>query len=49
MGFKMSVVVSYWVPLKAMGNFIFQLKNSLNFPGGRYFTMKLVVGCWVAE
>ena len=44
----MSVVMSYWFPLKAMGIF-FQLKDSLNFSGERSFTMKLVAGCWVVE
>jgi hypothetical protein len=49
MDFKLSVVfIIGLVPLEAMEIFC-QLKNSLNFPGGRSFIMKLV-GCgWVAK
>jgi hypothetical protein len=48
MDFKLSVVIIYWFPLKAMGIFC-QLKNSLYLLGGRVFIMKLVAGFWVVE
>jgi flagellin-specific chaperone FliS len=44
MDFKLSVTVRYRVPVKATEIFR-QLKNTLNFPGGRSFAMKLVAGC----